>query len=206
MTRHTSLTLATLVGVLIASGFAAPALAQEQRPGPRYHVEMRGPHHHDGGMANREFRRGGSRGFLVLACSEKGADRIEHMLLTIAQRTDPTAHQQPLFDELKTTALAAQSDFAAACTAARPSEGDAAGIDLPDRMKARLAIEEVRLAAMSEVIPVFEAFYDSLTDEQKAAIEPRRRFEAHGNDKPGRRHGPGMEQERPGDVETPTEG
>jgi hypothetical protein len=209
MTRPTSLTLAALVAAVIGAGFAAPVLAQDQGPGPgpRDHQQMRGPNQHDGGFVGREFGRGGPGGLLALVCSKDGADRTEHMLLTIAQRTDLTDQQQPLYDAFKSAALDAQADFATACADARPVAQDAsAKPDLAARLKTRLDIEKAHVAAMTSVLPAFESFYNSLSDEQKAAIEPRHRLKARMLDEPGRRHGPGMEQERPGDVEPPTQG
>jgi hypothetical protein len=175
MKRTTSLTLATLVVVVAAAG-AVPALAQQGPGGPgQRHEEMRGPGARDGVMhEERGMMRGG--GMLALVCSDNGADRLEHMLLSVAQRTDLTAEQQPLYDTLKSTALAAQADFAAACTAARPADGtDVSSVDLADRLKARLEIDKARVAAMEGVVPAFEAFYDSLTDAQKQALAPERR-------------------------------
>jgi hypothetical protein len=199
MKRTTSLTLATLI-VAVAATSAAPALAQDS-PGNgqrQMRHELRGPGpggDNRGGMIHEErgMMRGG--GLLALVCDEQGADRLEHMLLTVAQRTDLTAEQQPLHDALKTAALTAQSDFAAACAAARPAEGaDVSSTDLADRLKARLDIEKAHVAALEGVIPAFEAFYDSLSDAQKQALTPPQRGERRDigehHDKPGDRRAP----------------
>ena len=175
MTRTTT-TIAALVVAAIAVGAAAPALADDKGHGPdrmrgepgfERQMEMRGE-------MREEMRGEGRGGFLALVCAPQGADRLEQALLKLEQRTDPADGQVALFDTLKTTALAAQSDFATACAAARPAEGDTADRDLVDRLTTGLAIDEARVAAMGKVLPAFEAFYDSLSDEQKQALTPPR--------------------------------
>ena len=43
-----------------------------------------------------------------------------------------------------------------------------------ERLKSGLKLDEARLTAMNAVLPDLEAFYSSLTDEQKASLSPRR--------------------------------
>lgn len=176
--RTTSITLAAL---LVTSLFtaASPVLARDHgQRGPDARQHLRG---HDSGDFRRMDQRMGQRdglrgGFLALVCDERGADRLEHVLLTLKQRTDLTAAQQPLYDALQTAALTAQADFAAACTAARPAQPEAgASIDLADHLRANLEIEQARVEAMGKVVPAFEAFYDSLGEAQKATLMPQRR-------------------------------
>jgi hypothetical protein len=171
----TSLTLATLLVVAVA-GSAAPALAQDV--GPRDDGKLMVFRHHGDGprLLMRRMHRGEGRGagFIGFACSEGGADRLEHTLLSMKQRTDVTATQQPLFDAFETAAKAAQADFAAACTAARPAEDERDSLDLAERLNMRLEIQKARIAAMETVLPAFTEFYGSLNDTQKAALDPRR--------------------------------
>jgi hypothetical protein len=193
MSKTTSLALATLLVVAVA-GSAAPTFAQDYNaPGER----MMFRHHDEDGprlRVHRMHRGGAEGGLLALVCSDRGADRLEHMLLSIAQRTDVTATQQPLFDALQSAAVKAQADFAAACTAARPAEGERGSLDLADRLNMRLEIQKAHVAALETLVPAFTAFYDSLSDEQKAALEPRGRehrrdFGAIPNE-PGMMYGP----------------
>ena len=186
--KYTSMTIVALVVATITAGAAEPALAQDAGDNRGPGMQLRGP----GGEQGRFVHRGGpgegmqmrvrhhGGGLFALVCSERGADRLEHMLLDIAQRTDPTAEQAPLYDALKDAALVAQADFAETCATARPAEGEAADRDLAERLKSRLDIQQAHLTAMSAVLPAFEAFYDSLSDEQKAAMEPRRQMMKHG--------------------------
>lgn len=196
--KHESMTIAALVVATIASGAAAPAIAQDQAsPGQPHELHLRGPNG-DGFAMHREGRRHGMRmrvragggQILALVCSERGADRLEHMLLNIEQRTDPTGDQQPLYDTFKSAALDAQTDFAAACSAARPDSEQAADTDLVDRLQARLDVQQAHLDAMNAVLPSFVAFYDSLSDEQKQALEPPRRNADQRFER--RTRGPGM--------------
>jgi hypothetical protein len=196
MKRVTSMSIAALVAATIALGAAAPALAQDQGPqGPRGDVAFRmdrdGPRHEARGQQGQGMR----GGLLALVCSERGGDRLEHMLLNLTQRTNPTGDQVALYDALKAAAMSAQADFAKACEAARPAGDTAANRDIVDAMKARLDIEVAHVAAMSSVLPAFEAFYDSLSDEQKQALAPR------GDDRSGfrthRMRGPGMDRQAP---------
>lgn len=190
MKRTTSMTIAALVVAVAAGAATAPVYAQDhgrhefRGPGQDVQRNHEGPRgfflERERGPGQMKFSMrggpGGQRGgVLSFVCSPKGADRLEHLLLNISQRVDPTAEQQPLFDALKTAALTAQTDFADTCATARPDRtAEAARPDLADRMKARHAIEKAHVEAMTTVIPAFETFYDSLTDEQKLSLEPRR--------------------------------
>ena len=177
MPKTTSLTLAALLVVAVA-GSAVPAIAQDRDREVRDEGRMMGFRHHEDspGFVMRRMHRGEGRGWglIALACSDRGADRLEHSLLTIQQRTDVTAAQQRLFDAFETAAKAAQADFAAACTAARPAEGERGTLGLAERLSMRLEIQKAHVAALETVVPAFAEFYASLSDEQKAALEPRR--------------------------------
>lgn len=185
MTR--TLTLAALVVATLTAGAALPAAAQEAASpadsSPKREMHMRGPGDHmalrdgrqrEGQRMMRDQRRGGG-GVVNLVCSPRGADRLEHRLLNLKQRTDPTAEQQALFDDFQAAALIAQTEFADACAASRPDRAAGTDLDMVDRLKTRLAVQQAYLDGMNTVLPAFEAFYDSLSDEQKAGLAPQRR-------------------------------
>jgi len=146
--------------------------------------DARPAHHHAQAMRGAPGRTGlaqrGPGGMLDIACSARGAERIDMGLLRLSYRVDLTAEQRTLFDDMRTAALAAQAAFAENCAAARPAPADtaattrAAPLDPVEQMKTRLEIAGARVEAMQTVLPSFEAFYGSLTDEQKAALTPRR--------------------------------
>jgi hypothetical protein len=109
---------------------------------------------------------------LNLACSDRGAEALEIAFVHLSYRLDLTADQQKLFDTLRTDALASQSSFADQCKAAMPDSSAAARPDFLQRMKDRLTIQQARLDAMTRLMPDVEAFYASLSDDQKARLMP----------------------------------
>lgn len=128
-------------------------------------------------------RGAGMGGILGLVCSDRGAEALEVAFVRLSHRIELTDAQQPLFDALKTKALTTQTSFADDCQAAMSDRTADAKPDLLEGLKARLAVEEAKLTAMNVLLPDFEAFYTSLTDEQKASLFPMR------GDGPGDRQG-----------------
>ncbi|HZY49223.1 MAG TPA: Spy/CpxP family protein refolding chaperone [Devosia sp.] len=157
----------------LAFGLALPAVAQDAAPtatrqwqnGPRHFAPDRGA------MPNRGMAPGG---LLMLACSDKGAEALEIGLVRMSYRLDLSADQQKLFDALRTKALTTQTSFADTCKASRPVAASGTRPDALARMKAGIAIEQARLAALDQVLPDFEAFFNSLSDQQKANLLPHR--------------------------------
>ncbi len=135
------------------------------------------------GAAMMEFRRdapGGAFQFAEFSCGPRAADRLENRLDRMVGRLDLTAEQKKLFEDFRTSALTAQTDFADQCDTIRPDRADRATRaerpDLIQRMEQRLKFDEARVAAMGELLPQFKAFYESLTDQQKAELMPHRGF------------------------------
>jgi len=125
-----------------------------------------------GGFGQREDLRAN---LLDLACGDRGAEALAIGFVHIEYAVKPTAEQAPLLDALKSTALADQKTFADACkTATSDAKGDAGKPNLLDRLQTRLAIDTAKVTALNDVLPKFKAFYDSLTDDQKAKLEPQR--------------------------------
>ncbi|MEO8884396.1 MAG: Spy/CpxP family protein refolding chaperone [Devosia sp.] len=122
------------------------------------------------------WNRGGSMrsNILNIACGDRGAEALEIAFIHVQYGVKPTTAQQPLFDALKTSALADQKTFADACKSAMDQKtGDAQKPSILDRLETRVTIENAKVTALNDVLPKFKAFYDSLTDEQKAKLEPR---------------------------------
>ena len=139
---------------------------------------------------------GRGAGILGLVCSDRGAEALEIAFVRWSHRLELTAEQQTLFDTFKTTALTTQTSFADECQAAMPDRTADTRPDLLEVLKARLAVEEAKLTAMNAILPDFEAFYSSLTDEQKASLQPGDRDGRGFGDRMGRgfgddRNGPG---------------
>lgn len=179
----------------------APSFAQDTTPPVAAGVQKDGPGHNrfqhkgqfpDGGPRRMEIRNGGS--FLNF---ERGAEAAEIGLVRLSHRVDLTAEQQPLFDAMKTSVLAAATDFASAAEAARPAP-DAEKLDFAGRLDARIAVETAHLAALEAVKPSVTAFFASLTPEQQAALAPQPGERPNWSGRPGQdgpRHpGPGPAQ------------
>ena len=103
-------------------------------------------------------------------CDPRAAGLAEWRIESIERSVRPTDAQRPLLDQLRAASAKAAETISAGC----PRE-------LPDSPVGRLDIMEKRLTAMLDGIktvrPAFEAFYVSLSDEQKsrfAGAGPRR--------------------------------
>jgi hypothetical protein len=182
MTPTRARILAALVAALgltaMSPAFAAGA-NQQARPG----FDQR-----DG--RTLEFRRNAPGGIFQLAsvsCAPQAAERMETRLGRVSERLDLTADQLPLFDAFRTSALTAQTSFADAC-ATLPA-GPEASTDLIQRLEQRLEVDGARLTAMTELLPQFKAFYESLTDAQKAELMPMRGERQGMMQGKGHRHG-----------------
>jgi hypothetical protein len=152
-------------------------------------------------MRRGEMMMGGMRsGLLGLVCSPNGSERLEIGFVRLSHRINPTAEQAPLFDALKTSALGAQAKFAETCKSAVTPGQAGTPPTIVDALKTRLAIETARVAALNDVLPKLDTLYSSLTDAQKAAIQPHRPGwqRPQGDHQPGQRNGhPGMRPHNP---------
>ena len=169
---------------------AAPAV--EQTPG-QAQAAMPGFRHHDG-MRRGGQRQGGMAGFIGF---ERGAEAVEIALVRLSHAIDMTPEQQALFDTLKTDALAAADSFSSTLEGVRPAApvdgAQPAPMDFSKALDTRIAIETAHLDALRAVQPSLTAFFDSLTDAQRAELtpahEPRGYRQGHmGKMGPGERH------------------
>ena len=187
MPTNRNTTFAALLAASIGITALVPAALAEEtgRRGPGHEQGARDQRHGD----LRSDQRGGFRGGLIdLVCAPNGAERLEIGLVRLSHRVELTAEQTPLFEALKTAALTAQTGYADSCASIRPAAGQASAEtpSLVDRFATRLKLDEARVAALTGVLPALEAFYNSLTDAQKASIDMPR-----GGDR-GDSRGPGM--------------
>lgn len=173
--------LKTTARAAILFGFvglaAVPAAIAQPMPQPHWqgHEAPGGWQRHHGGDMKMRMRGGrGSMSLIALGCNDRAAERLEISFVRASHRLDLTAEQQPLFEALKTTALTQQTNFSDTCTAARGDRTSAERPDVVERMKTRLAVDSARVAALTAIMPDFESFYASLTDEQKGRLMPRR--------------------------------
>lgn len=174
MKSSTPLLIATAIAASLSFSVLAPAAYADQGNGGGDRMSQHQGNggsdrmnQHQGNGQNRGQARGG---MFRLVCSDKGAARIEKMLTRLGDRSTLTDEQKPLFEDFKTHALAAQTTFADACTT--PSRDGTT--TMVDQLKNRQTNMSAMVAAMDEVLPSLETFDKSLTDEQKAQLNPKR--------------------------------
>jgi hypothetical protein len=107
------------------------------------------------------------RGHFGRMCSPRSAGLAEWRLDRLERRVKPTEAQRAKFDEFKAASKKAAETMHAACPT-----------DVPATMVGRMEAMEKRLDAMSQAIktvrPALEAFYATLSDEQKAQLNSDR--------------------------------
>lgn len=130
--------------------------------------DMRGPGAR-GAFGQGGFAQGGLIGF---ACSDNGAPRAEIAFNNLSDRLTLDADQTTLFNAFKTAALSAQTAYADACTG--PVAADDTPLDPVELLTVRVTNQTANIAAIESVLPSLEAFYNSLSDEQKASFLPQR--------------------------------
>ncbi len=156
MNKLTTTLLATaLVSTLSMTIFASAATANGPQQGNRF-SERASP--------------------VRFVCNDKAAERIETGLTRMAARLDLTDAQTTTFETFKTAALSAQAAFAQSCDQFKMANQDQPkeNLGLIDRLNNRQAMMGAQLSSMGDVMPEFEAFFTSLTDEQKAQMRPNR--------------------------------
>lgn len=180
MPKFTSLLLSSaLVGAISLSALAPVAASAQEQVAAAKHRGQGGQEQH-----MQRGNQGRPGGFINLICSPDGAARLETMLSKISEKTTLSAEQQALYDTFKADLLTAQTDYADTCIAPVRGQGEGhaqgkgqAQTDKPDmmeRVKMRQANMTALVAAMDEVIPSMDAFFSSLSDEQKADLRPGR--------------------------------
>lgn len=178
MKTITTTAIVALMTATLGLTAIAPTYAQETQapavPGQEQ-VQGKGP-----GFLLRKHNQGPreGRGFGNLLGFERGTEAVEIALVRLSHAVELTAEQQPLFDAFKTEALAAAETFSTAVEGLRPTppaEGQTAERpDFAQRLENRITFETAHLAALEAVQPAATAFFDSLSDEQKANLMPQR--------------------------------
>lgn len=202
-----------LMTASIGLGAVAPALAQDAAPAaPAVQAQPADAATDAAAGADRPMRPGpgqrhggGPDGAAGILGIERGAEAIEIAIVRLSHAADLTDEQTALLDTLKTDALAAVANFETATEGLRPTppaEGETAvAPDMSERLEKRIAFDTARLAALEAIQPSFTAFFDSLTDAQKAELAPQRSERQQGMGKhqggPGQ-HGAGQRPGGPG--------
>ncbi|WP_375451524.1 Spy/CpxP family protein refolding chaperone [uncultured Devosia sp.] len=169
---------------------------QQRGDGPNVHQQRgNGPDRHAG---NPGGRRGAGMLGQILDFG-RGGENLEIALVRLSHRIDLTDEQKTLLETLKTDALAAQASFAGVVDATRPAAPSqtAQRPDMVEQLDQRIALENAHVDALTAVQPAFEAFFASLSDEQKAQLMPQRERHMGMNGRPDM--GPGQHHRpRPG--------
>lgn len=140
------------------AGPGGPPPAAGQGPGPGYGWGpgmMMGP-----GMMGW----GGRGGGMGMLCDPRGAGLAEWRMDRIERLVQPTEAQKAALNDLRTASTKAAEQIAAAC----PREFPASATARLELMETRM---ETMLAAIKTVRPAFDAFYATLSDEQKARLD-----------------------------------
>ncbi|MBB4051814.1 hypothetical protein GGR20_001456 [Devosia subaequoris] len=170
--------IVALMTTAIGLGAIAPVAAQETTAPATTQSQPADPASGDerGFRKGPGMRHGGGAGGLLNI--ERGAVAIEIAIVRLSHAVEMTDEQTVLLEALKTDALAAAAAFEAATDGLRPTppaEGESSERpDISERFDNRIAFESARLDALEAVQPAFTAFFDSLTDEQKADLVPER--------------------------------
>lgn len=168
----------TVLAVTAGLAAAAPAFAQAAPAAPaqtqlqpgKDHGNFR-PDHQGQNRPGRPDHRGGGSDLLDLG---RGQEAVEISLVRLSHRIELTAEQQPKFDALKTAALKAAADVETTAKGLRPTEAPTAPPSLVERLNNRITMGTAQVDALKAVQPTLTAFFDSLTDAQKALLTPER--------------------------------
>ena len=174
MKTITTSAIVALMAATIGLSAIAPTYAQDAAPAQEQAFRQGGP-----GFHLRQGDHGGpGRGGLIDFLGGNATETVEIALVRLSHAIEMTAEQQALFDTLKTDALAAAETFSTAVEGLRPAapaEGQTAERpEFSEMLENRIAFETAHLAALEAVQPAATAFFDSLTDEQKASLTPER--------------------------------
>jgi len=113
---------------------------------------------------------GGGRGGMGMLCDPRAAGLAEWRMERIERIVQPTEAQRAALNDLKAASTKAAEQISAAC----PRDFPASATARMELMEKRM---ETMLAALKTVRPAFDAFYATLSDEQKARLDrggPRR--------------------------------
>lgn len=156
-----------LLGTTLALGISAAAFtpvafaANDDNDGARHHQKgERGDH--------RFGPRRGNPLFAAL-CGDDIDEKRTKIFDRFENKIKPTGDQTALWSDLKTSITTAGATFAQSCDAIKRAEADTA----PERLTKQIAVMEARLEFSSAVLPAFEKFYDSLSDDQTAQLKKR---------------------------------
>ena len=159
----TAAAFAFAAALVASSALAQPMMGPGGGPGG-------GPGWGPGMMMGPGMMGWGGRGGMGMLCNPRGAGLAEWRMQRIEQLVQPTEAQKTALSALRDASTKAAEQISAAC----PREFPASATARMELMEKRM---ETMLAALKTVRPAFDAFYATLSDEQKAKLDrggPRR--------------------------------
>jgi hypothetical protein len=153
----------TLFGaaMIAAAAVAVPVIAWSDTPAPTPGQE----HHEHGGHG-----RWAANVSPQQACVDRIAKRAGFVAF-IGAKLNLTDAQKPLWEKVVAATQAAQASERQVCAALPASADDKAKQTVIDRLNHRQQMMQAQLQAMQQTTPLFQAFYQSLTPEQKAMLD-----------------------------------
>lgn len=106
------------------------------------------------------------RGMMGRMCGPRAAGFTQWRIERVERAVKPTEAQKAKFDELKAAAAKSAELMRSACPAETPKT-------VTGRMEAMEKRMDVMLQAVKTMRPALDAFYATLTDEQKAELDSR---------------------------------
>jgi hypothetical protein len=158
--RRSTLVAGAAIGLALMCGAVS---AQDAQPRPNFF----GPGWGAGAMMGPGMMGPGGFGFM---CNPRAAGFAEWRMDRIEAAVRPTEAQRAALNELRTASTKAAETIATVCSA-----------EFPSKATERLKLMETRLEAMLQAVkivrPAFDAFYNSLDDQQRGRLDaagPRR--------------------------------
>ena len=105
---------------------------------------------------------------------DRGPEALENALVRLAYAADLTDEQKDLFETLRNELMTAHTNFVADTSDLSPSPDSEQELNLADMLDRRIAMQQAQLDAMTAIQPSFDAFINSLTDEQLNKLRPQR--------------------------------
>ena len=159
--------LAGAVGLVALGAGVLSAAPPPPPPGDAVHGMMWGP---EGMMSQVRFdHRGGPRRFGMgpMFCGPDRNERLNRMVEMIEGFANFSPDQQPAWERLRDSVRSASGKLGAACDTMRSGRDGTP----PERLAGLETMLSAGLDAVREVRPNFDAFYATLNDKQKTALD-----------------------------------
>lgn len=155
-----------LLGTTLALGLSAAAFAPAAYAA---NDDQNGTRHHQKGERGDHRGFGPRRGnplFAALCGDDASAQRVK-ILDGFEDKIKPTGDQSALWTTLKTAITTAGATFSQSCDTIERAQTDTP----PEMLSKQITRMEAQIEFSSAVLPAFESFYDSLSDDQIVTLK-----------------------------------